>query len=820
LIFTREIGEIGDLLMSALSDALQGSLPGSDPSQPNSFIQTPQQVAYQQALAQELMRSGSSTAPIASPWAGVAHLVDALNGANQSYQANRAQRLGQANATADQSNVFNQRGMLNDPSEANIPATPGQTTPALQANDAANDAVTDAADNGVNPRAALLAALNGGAAPAPAQNAATLAAAINGGPVAPASGNGGLATAINGGPMAPVPQVTSSPLPPPNSPLTAAAGLGAGTPYGTSNVNGAGAPSPQAALNPNARGMRNNNPGNLEANAYTQAMPGYVGTDGRFAIFSTPQAGQAALDRNLQNYGAKGIATPLAIASTWAPGSEAANNPNSYGAVIAKALGVGPNDPVNMSDPATRAKIGQAIALVENGPAPSASSPAAAAISAAAAGGSGQQPPSGPGVAPQTMVAPAPSPAPGMPAPGQMQGGDISGLLRVADNPWTGPASRQLAEGIIQAQMPTPGTFGVIGKDPNTGNDQYGFINPKTQTVTPANGGAAQDGGGPLAPLTGAPASSGPTPAATAAQTGAAKPQATTVADALANAAPNGMTSQGAAYLDAMEKLGGSNADVARNARAIIDGQLTMPDGFAATKPIDIAIRNAVLRAAPGFNQALAGARADMVKQFASHDNSGSAGNIIDASQKGLHHLNALADTAAQLAPGDYTLLNHAQQVGQEYLAAGGNPALKAFDINRRALTDELTKLYKGGVASEGEVNGMLGDLQAAQTPAEMKAVFGKIGTLLTGVTDTYQNRWQSAFGPNSVYPIMQPENAGVLKRFQDAAPSPPSGAASQTPPSAAGPRTPPPAPDARQAPDGNWYRPDPARPGKYLKAS
>jgi hypothetical protein len=122
-----------------------------------------------------------------------------------------------------------------------------------------------------------------------------------------------------------------------------------------------------AGVNPDARGMRNNNPGNLEANSYTAAMPGYQGSDGRFAIFDTPQHGAAALDQNLSSYGSKGINTPLAIASRWAPTNDN-NNPNSYGAQIARGLGVGLNDKIDMSDPATRSKITQSIALVENGP--------------------------------------------------------------------------------------------------------------------------------------------------------------------------------------------------------------------------------------------------------------------------------------------------------------------------------------------------------------------------------------------------------------------------------------------------------------------
>lgn len=133
-------------------------------------------------------------------------------------------------------------------------------------------------------------------------------------------------------------------------------------------------PDPLAGLNPNARGMKNNNPGNLEDNSWTQSLPGYTGTDGRFAQFDTPQHGLSALDQNLQSYGAKGVNTPLTIAAKWAPGSEAGNDPTSYGSVIAKSLGVGLNDPIDMTDPGVRSKITSAITQVENGSAATAGS--------------------------------------------------------------------------------------------------------------------------------------------------------------------------------------------------------------------------------------------------------------------------------------------------------------------------------------------------------------------------------------------------------------------------------------------------------------
>jgi len=122
-----------------------------------------------------------------------------------------------------------------------------------------------------------------------------------------------------------------------------------------------------ARLNSESRGVRNNNPGNLEANAWTAKLPGYVGSDGRFAKFSSPEAGIVALKQNLSGYASKGISTPLGIASTWAPGSEKGNDPASYGSVIAKALGVQPGDQINLHDPIVQEKVAAAIARVENG---------------------------------------------------------------------------------------------------------------------------------------------------------------------------------------------------------------------------------------------------------------------------------------------------------------------------------------------------------------------------------------------------------------------------------------------------------------------
>ncbi|MDW2743698.1 hypothetical protein [Atlantibacter subterraneus] len=116
------------------------------------------------------------------------------------------------------------------------------------------------------------------------------------------------------------------------------------------------------------RGIRNNNPGNLE---YSDSNPwvGQVGSDGRFAKFETPEHGIRALGRNLISYQKQGIDTVNDIINRWAP-PEDNNNTSSYIQAVCAQLGVEPNQPINVSDPDTLKALCSAIIQHENGDQP------------------------------------------------------------------------------------------------------------------------------------------------------------------------------------------------------------------------------------------------------------------------------------------------------------------------------------------------------------------------------------------------------------------------------------------------------------------
>lgn len=112
------------------------------------------------------------------------------------------------------------------------------------------------------------------------------------------------------------------------------------------------------------RGVRNNNPGNLEDGAFARRQPGYVGSDGRFAIFEDAASGIRAQERLLSDhYFGRGINTVRGIVAKYAPASDG-NDVSKYAEFIAKRAGVSPTEPI--TDPAAQRKVAQAMRVFES----------------------------------------------------------------------------------------------------------------------------------------------------------------------------------------------------------------------------------------------------------------------------------------------------------------------------------------------------------------------------------------------------------------------------------------------------------------------
>lgn len=113
------------------------------------------------------------------------------------------------------------------------------------------------------------------------------------------------------------------------------------------------------------RGIRNNNPGNLNfANQSGATKEG--GENGRFAVFESMEHGVAALYKQLQIYFKKGVNTLSSIVKTYAPASDG-NNVDAYVSALSKATGKGANEAIDAGDTSTIARLMKGIVDHENG---------------------------------------------------------------------------------------------------------------------------------------------------------------------------------------------------------------------------------------------------------------------------------------------------------------------------------------------------------------------------------------------------------------------------------------------------------------------
>lgn len=117
-------------------------------------------------------------------------------------------------------------------------------------------------------------------------------------------------------------------------------------------------------LTSGARGIRNNNPGNIRKSGTTWAgqAPPEAQTDSAFVIFLDPAYGIRAMAKILKTYFSRGTDTIAKVIATWAPATE--NDTQAYIANVARVTGLDPNAKLSAAD---LTRIIPAIIQHENG---------------------------------------------------------------------------------------------------------------------------------------------------------------------------------------------------------------------------------------------------------------------------------------------------------------------------------------------------------------------------------------------------------------------------------------------------------------------
>jgi hypothetical protein len=116
------------------------------------------------------------------------------------------------------------------------------------------------------------------------------------------------------------------------------------------------------------RGIRNNNPGNIDYRASSDPWLGLDSppSDGRFCRFTDPVYGLRAILKVLMTYQRRyGLKTVRQLISRWAPPGE--NDTESYVQDVASYAGVGPDDEVDVTSRVMALALLSRITHHENG---------------------------------------------------------------------------------------------------------------------------------------------------------------------------------------------------------------------------------------------------------------------------------------------------------------------------------------------------------------------------------------------------------------------------------------------------------------------
>jgi hypothetical protein len=221
-------------------------------------------------------------------------------------------------------------------------------------------------------------------------------------------------------------------------------------------------PTPTSGSGP--MGPTSNNPGNIRTSD-GNAWQGKTTRQGEaFESFDTPESGVRAMSVLLGNYAKQGVNTLGGIVSRWAPPNE--SQTSALVANAAKRTGLDPNQPLDLSDPAVRAKVVQALIVQEQGKMPYGQDVVQAGVSASMGGGA--QPSDRP--RPTDTAAPPQAPVSTRMTIGGQSGTVIGGQDGPAFRPLTPEERAQYGIPAGQAaQIDRKGNIKTLGKERGEG---------------------------------------------------------------------------------------------------------------------------------------------------------------------------------------------------------------------------------------------------------------------------------------------------------------------------------------------------------------
>lgn len=202
-------------------------------------------------------------------------------------------------------------------------------------------------------------------------------------------------------------------------------------------------------------------------------------------------------------------------------------------------------------------------------------------------------------------------------------------------------------------------------------------------------------------------------------------------------AAPSGGSPAGDPYLATLPP------QIATQVKALAEGRMQFPSGFALKTPYWQQMLQAVATYDPNFDAVNYNSRAKVRTDFTS----GKSAQSINGLNTVIGHLKNLSDAADGLNNSSVPLLN---TVANAAITATGDPRVQQFDTTKKAVVDELTRVYRGSGGSEGDIKTWSDQINAANSPEQLHSVIATIGDLLESKVNALGEQYKQGLGTTS----------------------------------------------------------------------
>lgn len=201
---------------------------------------------------------------------------------------------------------------------------------------------------------------------------------------------------------------------------------------------------------------------------------------------------------------------------------------------------------------------------------------------------------------------------------------------------------------------------------------------------------------------------------------------------------------------------GGASDEVVR---AIIEGRMQLPSGFALRSPYWQEVIEKVAKQDPNFDAARYGARAAARRTFAS----GPEARNVTALNTVIGHLGTLDEAATALENGDIRVFNAvANRMKQEL----GDPRINNFETARQAVAEETMRVFRQVGASEREARDWAEKIRASGSPAQLRGTIATLGKLLESRVDAIGQQFERTVNQQGNPARIDPGNRTLLDRM------------------------------------------------------